>query len=301
MAYRNLIITQPLDMTIKHNQLQITAEQTTSIPLEDINCIVIENRAVKVSSYFLQKATNENIIIYLCNEKHIPATVVMPLVKHSRHFRMLSNQIEVPKPRKNRLWQQIIKQKIYNQARCLELMEIDGYLELYKMLKEVQSADKTNVEAKAASYYFKHLFGKGFSRGDECIVNSALNYGYSIIRGHIARSIICYGMEPSIGLNHHSQLNNYNLADDLIEPYRPLIDLYVATNFDISEVNYDLTPEIKHNLINLVNYDMEVSGEKHAIHRSIDKLVGSYSSCLTGISDNLALPELIPINYHSYE
>lgn len=301
MAYRNIIITQPLDLTIKNKQLMIQGDAVTSIPLEDINCIVIENRGVKLSSYFLQVATDENICIYICDEKHIPATVVLPVAKHSRHFRMLTAQIEIPKPRKNRLWQQIVKQKIYNQALCLELLELDGYMELHKMVKEVQSADKTNVEAKAASFYFKHLFGLGFSRGYDHIINSALNYGYSIIRGQIARSIICYGMEPSIGLNHYSQLNSFNLADDLIEPYRPLVDLYVATHFDISEVNSQLTPDIKHRLVDLVNFDMDISGEKYAVHRSIDKMVGSFSSCLNGTIEELTLPELIPLQTHSYE
>ena len=301
MAYRNLIITQPYDLTIHHNQLKITGQVDTSIPLEDINCIIIENQSVKLSSYFLQKATDENIIIYICDQKHIPATVIMPLLKHSRHFKMLTHQINIAKPRKNRLWQQIVKQKIYNQALCLQHLEIDGYLELFKMVKEVQSADKTNVEAKAAAHYFRCLFGTHFSRGDDCIINAALNYGYSIIRGQIARSIICYGMEPSIGLNHHSQLNNYNLADDLIEPYRPLIDLFVANSFRELNEYTELSSEHKHQLINLINYDMLVSGEKHIMHRSIDKLVGSLSSCFIGMIENLALPELIPLNYHSYE
>ena len=116
------------------------------------------------------------------------------------------------------------------------------------MCKEVQSGDRTHVEAKAAAYYFRCMYGLGFSRGNDHIINSALNYGYAIIRGMIARSIICYGLEPSIGIFHHSELNNYNLADDMIEPFRPLVDLYVSSHFDISEIDSTLSQEMKKGL-----------------------------------------------------
>lgn len=139
--------------------------------------------------------------------------------------------METGKPLQKRLWQQVVIQKIRNQALCLQLLELDGHEELLRMCKEVQSGDRTHVEAKAAAYYFRCMYGLGFSRGNDHIINSALNYGYAIIRGMIARSIICYGLEPSIGIFHHSELNNYNLADDMIEPFRPLVDLYVSSHF----------------------------------------------------------------------
>ena len=103
---------------------------------------------------------------------------------------------------------------------CLAYLELDGSEELMKMCKEVQSGDRTHVEAKAAAFYFKSLYGLGFSRGNDHIINAALNYGYAIVRGLIARSIVCYGLEPSIGVFHHSELNNFNLADDMIDQMR---------------------------------------------------------------------------------
>lgn len=89
----------------------------------------------------------------------------------------------------------------------------------------------------------------GFSRGNDHVINSALNYGYAIVRGLIARSIVCYGLEPSIGVFHHSELNNFNLADDMIEPFRPLVDLYVSQNYDVAEIDSDLTPERKRDIL----------------------------------------------------
>ena len=215
------------------------------------------------------------IAVYVCDEKHLPNAVLLPMVRHSRHFKILKYQIEAGKPLQKRLWQQIVVQKIRNQALCLAYLELDGSEELMKMCKEVQSGDRTHVEAKAAAFYFKSLYGLGFSRGNDHIINAALNYGYAIVRGLIARSIVCYGLEPSIGVFHHSELNNFNLADDMIEPFRPLVDLYVAQNYDIAEIDSDLTPERKRGIFGIINYDMDMKGEKRIISNCIDMLVAS--------------------------
>lgn len=300
MGYRNIKIESSIGLHIKNSQL-IIGDRGISFPLEDINCVLIENQSVTVSSYMLQEFAKNEIALYVCDEKHLPNAVLLPLVKHSRHFKMLTRQIEVGKPLIKRLWQQIIVCKIKNQALCLKEMGLDGYDKLLAMTKEVQSGDKTHVEAKAAAYYFRALYGDDFTRDNECIINSAMNYAYAIIRGLIARSIVCYGLEPSLGMFHHSELNSFNLADDLIEVFRPLVDLYVASHFDIAEVDSDLTPQIKRDLFNIINYDMSVKGDKRIISNCIDMLVYSYSGAIQGNRTDLELPELIPLQVHSYE
>lgn len=300
MGYRNIKIESFIGLHIKNSQL-IIGDNGVSFPLEDINCVLIENQSVTVSSYMLQEFAKNEIALYVCDEKHLPNAVLLPLVKHSRHFKMLTRQIEVGKPLIKRLWQQIIVCKIKNQALCLKEMGLDGYDKLLAMTKEVQSGDKTHVESKAAAYYFRALYGDDFTRDNECIINSAMNYAYAIIRGLIARSIVCYGLEPSLGMFHHSELNSFNLADDLIEVFRPLVDLYVASHFDIAEVDFDLTPQIKRDLFNIINYDMSVKGDKRIISNCIDMLVYSYSGAIQGNRTDLELPELIPLQVHSYE
>lgn len=300
MGYRNIKIESSIGLHIKNSQL-IIGDKGVSFPLEDINCVLIENQSVTVSSYMLQEFAKNEIALYVCDEKHLPNAVLLPLVKHSRHFKMLTRQIEVGKPLIKRLWQQIIVCKIKNQALCLKEMGLDGYDKLLAMTKEVQSGDKTHVEAKAAAYYFRALYGDEFTRDNECIINSAMNYAYAIIRGLIARSIVCYGLEPSLGMFHHSELNSFNLADDLIEVFRPLVDLYVASHFDIAEVDSDLTPQIKRDLFNIINYDMSMKGDKRVISNCIDMLVYSYSGAIQGNRTELELPELIPLQVHSYE
>lgn len=301
MGFRNIKIDSHVKLSIKNQQLYIETDILRQIPLEDINCIIIENQTVTVSAYLLQKMADMGITVYVCDEKHLPNAVLLPMVRHSRHFKILKYQIEAGKPLQKRLWQQIVVRKIRNQALCLAYLDLDGSEELMKMCKEVQSGDRTHVEAKAAAFYFKSLYGLGFSRGNDHVINSALNYGYAIVRGLIARSIVCYGLEPSIGVFHHSELNNFNLADDMIEPFRPLVDLYVSQNYDVAEIDSDLTPERKRDIFGIINYDMDVKGEKRIISNCIYMLVASYSSALQGKRSDLELPELMQLQVHSYE
>ena len=301
MGFRNIKIDSHVKLSIKNQQLYIETDILRQIPLEDINCIIIENQTVTVSAYLLQKMADMGITVYVCDEKHLPNAVLLPMVRHSRHFKILKYQIEAGKPLQKRLWQQIVVRKIRNQALCLAYLDLDGSEELMKMCKEVQSGDRTHVEAKAAAFYFKSLYGLGFSRGNDHVINSALNYGYAIVRGLIARSIVCHGLEPSIGVFHHSELNNFNLADDMIEPFRPLVDLYVSQNYDVAEIDSDLTPERKRDIFGIINYDMDVKGEKRIISNCIDMLVASYSSALQGKRSDLELPELMQLQVHSYE
>lgn len=298
MGYRNIMISNNVSLSIKNSQLVID-NTDVSIPVEDINCIVLEGRAIKVSTYMIEYMSSQGVAIFICDEKHIPSVVVLPLSVHSRHFKMLKLQVELNKPFQKRLWQSIVVKKISNQARCLELLGKDNAKELYQMAKEVQSGDRTHVEAKAAALYFRSLFGNDFSRGDDNLINASLNYLYAIVRGIIARTIVSYGFEPSIGLWHKSEVNAYNLADDMIEPFRPMVDYYIISN-GITE-NGEMTPEIKRMLFKFLTYDMSVQNENHTISNSVDKMIMSFSSCLNGKRDSLLMPDVIELRIHSYE
>ncbi len=299
MAYRNIVVTRAINISV-HNQQLVLGNDDMCVPMEDINCLVLEHDGVKISSGVLQRLGDNDCLVYICDEKHLPATVVLPIARHSRHYKMIMAQISMTKPKQNRLWQEIVKQKIANQAKCLELCGRDNADQIYNMMQWVQSGDRTNVEAQAAALYFKSLFGSVFTRGDENGINAALNYGYSILRGQIARSIVCYGFEPSIGIHHHSQLNNFNLADDFIEPYRAMVDYFVVSYLE-KTVDSELSKEDRYQLVDIVNYDMGTQGEKHVIHHMIDKMVASYNSVLLGNRNELEIPELIELSRHKYE
>lgn len=298
MGYRNIIITKPAKLFVKNNQFII---EDYAIPLEDINSIMIENQTVSLSAYLIDKITDFGIACYICNEKHNPLSMILPVNRHSRHFQMLQKQIHISKVLQKRLWKEIVRQKIYNQSLCLKEMNKDGCQVIGNMVSDVLSGDKGNIEAKAAAAYFRYLFGAGFVRRETNIINSALNYCYSIIRGEIARTIMCHGFEPSLGLNHKSQLNSFNLVDDFIEPYRPIADYYVEMCLEKIDNVEELSTEHKHMLVNICTQEVLINGGNYTISKSVDLMVGSYVSVLNGQKENLLLPELIHLQMHGYE
>ncbi len=302
MGYINLLITGNSYLKIKNEQLIAEGnDHSQTFPLEDLNSVVIENTRVSVSAFALQKFCEHAVAVYVCDGKHIPNGVLIPFERHSRHLSVLKKQISLVKPKQKRLWQQLVIKKLENQAECLQLLDRDGAGELRAMSRQVGSGDPDNVEARAAAKYFRLLFPENPARGAENFHNAALNYGYAIIRGLLARSLVCYGFEPSLGLFHHSELNNFNLADDLIEPFRPLVDLFVAENFSDVDEDSGLQPEHKRLLCELPTLDIEIDGGRHSVSNAADKTAKGLSTCICGDGDTLSLPSLLPVGRHEYE
>ena len=155
------------------------------------------------------------------------------------------------------------------------------------------------MEAIAAKGYFSTLYGKGFNRNYDNIYNAALNYGYSIIRGAIARTIVSYGYMPSIGIHHKSELNNYNLADDFIEPFRPIVDLWVKLNIN-EEIEFD--KYVRANLVNLLNVNVRIQGKLQSVNNAINIMIASYTTAINQKDyKKLELPEVLPLEIHCYE
>lgn len=300
MAYRNLFIQNPACISVKNQQLILKNEDTFSIPIEDINCILFENQHSMISCYTLAKLAQNGAAVLFCDEKHLPCSVLLPIHQHCRHLKMLNAQLNLSKPKIKNLWKQIVIAKIQNQARCLKFCHIEESSKLELLAKKVVSGDPTNIEATAAARYFKALFGTHFSRGSETIVNSALNYGYAIIRGVVARNLAVYGFEPSIGIHHHNELNPFNLADDLIEPFRPIVDLFVVMNIDEKD-DLDLTPSLKHSLLNLLNVNIDSNGEQHSVSYAIEREVQSLSRCFLTDETKLYKIKIVELRQHRYE
>lgn len=299
MAFRNVYVQKNVYIRVKNEQLLIqTEEEDYTIPLEDINSICIESQMSTITTYTLRKIIEHDIVLYICDAKHLPTGILIGTNNYSRQLKNLKLQFNISKPLMKRIWQEIINIKIQNQAECLKLMNIPKYEEIDNMRKGIVSGDKTNIEAKAAAIYFKQLFGKEFYREKECIENGALNYGYAIVRGMIARTLIMYGFEPSIGIFHHNQLNNFNLADDLIECFRPVVDLYVLNNIDFSH-KY-LTPEDKQKIFNIVNCLVLIDGKKFNIQGAIEYMIKSFSTSINKNENLIKLPVLIEMEEYRY-
>ena len=298
MGYRVIFLTNPIKLSVKNEQLVIDNGEITKIPLEDIECIAADNLQISVSAYLLMKFSEYAITFYVTDKSHHPCGAFLPISRHSRHMAVLNQQISMTLPTKKQLWKQIVKQKIDNQATVLKLCNIEGWQEVDIIKHKVYSGDSSNMEAVAASKYFKLMFGKAFSRTQENTVNACLNYGYAVLRSTIEKYLVVYGYEPSLGIFHKSTLNNFNLADDIIEAYRPLIDLFVKYNVEDDE---ELTPRRKAQIVNLSNADVIIDNKLFACAKAIDNTVQSLTGFISGKRSELLLPQIIDLEQHKYE
>lgn len=299
MSFRSIVISNSANLGLSNNNLVITNENEFKIPIEDISTVVIEGIGVKLTNRLLSKLGENNVATVICNEKHLPTSIVLPLNSHYKTYKVQREQLKQSAPFNKRIWQMIVKQKLYNQGECLKIINLDGDKYLKSLSDKVESGDKGNREAIGAKYYFISLFGKDFKRDDVNGINSALNYGYTIVRSLIARTLVAYGFNTAIGVNHCNELNSYNLADDFIEPFRPMIDLWVKENINIDK---EITKENRISLIDLINYECLIDGKNHSILNSIDIMIASYTTaCSKKDYRLLKLPLLKKLERHFYE
>ena len=287
MSFKQIFIKNKSYLSYQNNSMSVKNEFTnTLVCLDDIDIIIIENQQTTITSALLSNLAQSNISVVFVDDKYNPSAISMGLYKNSRTSKIQKSQININKPRLNRLWQTVIYSKVLNQADILNTIKKDGYL--YSLLKRINSGDKNNIEAISASYYFKELFGKDFYRNNsEDNRNIALNYGYSILRSSIIRYIIAYGLNPSFGMWHSSELNAFNLADDLIEPFRPIVDKYVLKNINknnpISSIN-------KQELVALLYSKIKNNQEENiSVNEAIKNIVASYQSFCLNKRDDIEL------------
>ncbi len=299
MGYRNIVISSPAELRVKHSQLVVKTLEEHSFPLEDINAIMLENPKATLNAYLLNELGERGICTFVCNQKHMPTSLILPFKTHYHKVKMLQLQLGVKKPLEKKIWQQIVMQKIQNQGEVLRLLDLAQWEEVVSIASKVKTGDGDNMEAVAAAKYFKLLFGKAFTRSDESGVNAALNYGYAIVRGHICRTLVMHGLEPELGVFHANNYNTFNLADDFIEVYRPVIDLFVATHMELFED--ELTSEGKHGLFQVVNMNVKSGGELHPVHYAIERTVQSYVRTLKSGELDLRLCSILPLVPHTYE
>lgn len=292
------MLSRSAHVSLKHGQLYVSGETSRSLPIEDLDTLTLEDGGITITEQCLCRLAENGVAVMVCDGKHQPAGILLPIAAHSRRLPRIRLQIGQPRPRVKRLWQQIVRQKIRNQGECLVLS--GGKNVIGGMADTVRSGDAGNVEGAAAARYFRALFGDNFSRHSCDFLNGFLDYGYAILRAVIARTIAAYGLEPCLGLFHHSEQNAWNLADDLIEPFRPVVDLLAAKYRDEGEES-SLTKEHREQLTALLRDDVLLMGERQPVSYAVEKVVQSLIRCFSGETDTLLLPELLPLSAHSYE
>ncbi len=255
MIKRIIDISEPAYLHLKHQQLLIDKKGDTiaQIPIEDLGVVILQDPAIVITQAVIVACQKNNVVLVFCDERHLPYSVLLPISEgNSLHNKVLQLQMGLKLPTKKRLWQQIVKHKITEQANTLRNLD-KTYKPLERLAEHVKAGDPENLEAQAAQKYWKLLFGNTFRRDVELDgVNSLLNYGYAIMRAMVARAIVGSGLHPAIGLHHRNQYNGLCLADDLMEPFRPWVDFKV---YQMAQSNPQLqvNKESKIPLLNLLS------------------------------------------------
>ncbi|WP_338809177.1 type II CRISPR-associated endonuclease Cas1 [Neisseria leonii] len=301
MTWRSILISKPAKLSLQRQHLLIEQDHSIPVPLEDIAVIVIEAREVVLTAPLLSALAQNGITLLTCDEQFLPCGQWLPFARYHRCLKILKRQIGQTLPQKKQLWQRIIKQKIRNQAWLLDISGHDiAAGRLNALADGVKSGDKTFHESQAAALYFPLLFGSGFTRVQTSAVNACLNYGYSIVRSAIARALVQYGFQPALGLRHCSELNAFNLADDFIEPYRILVDLFAYEHH--GRLPETLDTAWKSRLIELLHHQIALDGRTFSLLAAIDRTVQSFQTALIqGDAAALKLPEILPLKVQSYE
>ena len=291
MGFRTVEITRPSEIHLKRNQFTVQQEDRyAEIPVEDIDTIIFTGANIRVSTSTLSRLAREGISLMTVDEKYNPACITTPLEGNARQASVRQNQIDMTDELKNYLWQDIISSKIRNQGTALNITGRDGS-ELLEIASTISGDNIDYIEAYAAGVYFR-AYMPDETRREDSPLNSRLNYGYAVIRNNIIRTIAAAGFEPSFGINHSSQMNPFNLADDLIEPWRPFVDLL---SFQMEGRNEILDKEERRRLAMVTRHACIMDNRRVSVKDGIDMMVSSFRRAVMGEGSKLMLPELTEI------
>lgn len=250
-------------------------------PSDEIEFLVIDNQKTLLSSKVISFCAENNIGVIFCDYKHSPIASLYTGYSQKNKLERLILQLKVTQKTKDRLWKKIVTAKIKNQAKCLELCtnNIEKVTQIESYLKNITEGDRSNRESIVARIYFGCLFGNDFKRGRyDDKINAGLNYGYSILRSVIRRELSVHGFEQAFGIFHKSTENPFNLSDDIIEPFRPFVDAYVA-DYIIKDESFELLDLHKKKLINILLEHCVIDGKVMSICDAISLCVSSLIKC----------------------
>ncbi len=294
MIKRALFFSTPFCLSLRDNQMVIRTKEEPdmqrSVPIEDIGFVVLEHRQTSVSLPLLNALSESNVAVIFCNEARMPNAMLMNLDSNKTQGESFRAQIEASEPLKKGLWKQIVEAKIRNQAALLHKLGKDGD-KLKPFYMNVKSGDADNREAIAAKIYWAELFGRDFIRlRDGIEPNNLLNYGYTILRAAVARSLMGSGLFPAFGIFHRNRYNSFPLADDIMEPYRPYVD---ETVYDIYRQGItELTPETKGRLLRLLFADTRFDRVTRPLDVGLTFTSASLAKCFAGKQKKLSFPML---------
>jgi CRISPR-associated protein Cas1 len=300
MIKKTIYFSNPAYIHLTNAQLSVKQSEngkdtTRLIPIEDIGIVILDHQQITTTQGVIQSLLQNNACIIYCDQKHMPISYMLPLHDNHTYSEKIKYQIHASEPLKKQLWKQTVTQKIINQAAVLKILGLN-YKELESIHRRVLSGQVDNAEGYAASVYWAELL-KPFDakRGRfEASPNHLFNYGYAILRSVIARNLVGSGCMPVLGIHHTNKYNPYCLADDIMEPFRPIVDLYIM-QYVITK-NYTISPELEKDdrifMLQIPVLDIVIDKKSSPLMVGSQRTTASLVKCFMGELRKIQYPEI---------
>lgn len=294
MLKRTLFFSSPINLSLKDRQLVFylkeAPDEKRTVPIEDIGFVVLEHQMISITLPLLNALSENNVAVIFCNDKQLPSSMLLNLDSNTTQQETFRAQVEAREPLKKNLWKQTVEAKIRNQAACLRKLGLDGEV-LKPLYMNVKSGDTDNREAVAAKLYWNILFGREYIRNREGVPpNNLLNYGYTILRAAVARSLMGSGLLPTFGIFHRNRYNAFPLADDIMEPFRPFVDEVVYKIYYSGET--ELTKQVKASLLRVLTTDTRFNKMTRPLDVGLSVTTASLARCFAGKEKKISYPQL---------
>jgi len=293
MIKRVLCFENPARLSLKLAQMVVELQDVTrTLPIEDIGVVILDHKQITITHALIDALLANNVAIVTSNDKHLPVGLMLPLDRNTLQSERFRAQIDASEPLKKQMWQQTVVAKILGQAHVLGMQHIE-HGNMFKWAKDVRSGDTENMEARAAAFYWRNMFEKdAFIRDPQGLPpNNLLNYGYSIERAMMARALVGAGLLPTLGIHHHSRYDAYCLADDIMEPYRPFVDMKVLEMWKKGDMTSDISSEQKRQLLGVTTMDVNISGHRSPMMLAIQTTAQSVQKCFSGEARKIIYPD----------
>lgn len=286
MSFRTLFIESQCRLSYSSGYMVVRKEDdTVKVHLSEISTVILQTERVYISAYLLSELAKAKISLVISDEKRNPVGQYLPLYGAHNVSKRIQEQMAWGEPIKKRVWQRVVRDKIAQQAAFLrERDHAEAAKILSSLVPEVRSGDSTNREAQSARIYFSSLFGQGFSRDDDSPVNAALNYGYAVLLSMVNREIVSRGYLTQCGICHRNEYNQFNLACDFMEPFRPIIDRQVSDYLsDVFDAN------VRRMLADVANVSLSYRGGTYRLGSVVSMYV---QDCLNALGKKIAVDDI---------
>lgn len=264
MSWRIIVISKRAKLDLQLGTLVVRSDEITKIVLSEISMIIIESTAVSLTTSLIAELSKRKIKVVFCDEKRNPSCELISYYGSHDTSNKIRKQIAWKENTKEAIWTEIVTEKIRKQKELLNLIGRQESEQLAAYINEIQLGDKTNREGHAAKVYFNAIFGMDFTRTEDNYINAALNYGYSIILSAFTREITANGYITQLGIFHDNMFNQFNLASDLMEPFRVLVDKEVL-NMKLGKFEHDE----KMQLVNVLNQEVQIDGKIQYVNNAV--------------------------------